>query len=68
MKKIGILAMGFGILAACNNSANLQNETDSLGKKVDSESRKVWDSGKKDVKELKERIEKEFKKKDSANK
>jgi hypothetical protein len=31
-------------------------------------SKKVWDSGKKNVKELKEKIEDQFKKKDSAGK
>ena len=57
-----------GILTACNNTATLENKADSLGKKVDSFSRKVWDSGKQDVKELKEKIEDQFKKKDTAGK
>ena len=65
MKKIGIL-MGLGILTACNNTATLENKADSLVKKADSASEKVWDSGKKDVKELKDKIEDQFKKKDSA--
>ena len=66
MKKLGILVC-LGILTACNNTATLENKADTLGKKVDSVSRKLWDSGKKDVKELKEKIEDQFKK-DSANK
>ena len=60
--------MGLGILSACNNTATLEPKADSLAKKVDSLSKKVWDSGKRDVRELKEKIDKEFKKKDSANK
>jgi chaperonin cofactor prefoldin len=67
MKKLGIL-MSLGLLIACNNTATLENKADSLGKKVDSLSQKAWDSGKKDVKELKEKIEDQFKKKDSADK
>jgi chaperonin cofactor prefoldin len=68
MKKIGILVVVLGILSACNNTATLETKADSLGKQVDSVSKKVWDSGKKEVKELKEKIEKEFKKNDSASK
>ena len=60
--------MGLGILSACNNTATLETKADSLGKEVDSLSKKVWDSGKRDVRELKEKIEKTFKKKDSTNK
>jgi len=66
MKKLGIL-LSLGILTSCNNTATLENKADTLGKKVDSVSKRLWDSGKKDVKELKEKIEDQFKK-DSANK
>jgi len=66
MKKLGIL-LSLGILTSCNNTATLENKADTLGKKVDSVSKRLWDSGKKDVKELKEKIEGQFKK-DSANK
>ena len=55
------------LVAACNHSGTIENKADSLGKKVDSLSQKVWDSGKKDIKELKEKIENEFKN-DSAKK
>lgn len=68
MKKIWIGALGLGILSACNNTASLENKADSLGHKVDSVSKRVWDSGKEDVKELKNKIEDQFKKKDSASK
>ena len=66
MKKLGIL-MSLWMLTACNNSGTIENKADSLGKKVDSLSQKVWDSGKKDIKELKEKIEDQFKN-DSAKK
>jgi len=68
MKKQGVLVMGLGMLTACNNTGTLENKADSLGKKVDSLSQKVWDSGKKDVNELKEKIEGQFRKMDSAEK
>ena len=66
MKKLGIL-LSLGILTSCNNTATLENKADTLGKKVDSISKRLLDSGKKDVRELKEKIEDQFKK-DSANK
>jgi hypothetical protein len=68
MKKIGILLVGLMILTACNNTATLENKADSLGKKVDSIGNKVWDSVKAGSKELKERIENQFEKKDTAEK
>jgi hypothetical protein len=67
MKKLGVLMLSLELVAACNNSGTIENKADSLGKKVDSLSQKVWDSGKKDIKELKEKIENEFKN-DSAKK
>jgi hypothetical protein len=67
MKSLLIL-MGLGVLSACNNTATLENKADSLIKKVDSSSRKVWDSAKQGAKELKENIKGQFKNKDSANK
>jgi hypothetical protein len=68
MKKIGVLVVVLGILTACNNTASLENKADSLGKKVDSVGNKVWDSVKAGSKELKERIENQFEKKDTADK
>ena len=59
--------MSLWMLTACNNTSTLENKADSLVKTVDSESERVWDSGKKDVKELKEKIKDQFKK-DSASK
>lgn len=53
---------------ACNNSTNLDNKADSLGKKVDSFSKNVWDSTKKEAKELKEKINDQLNDKDSAKK
>jgi hypothetical protein len=67
MKKALIL-MGFGVFAACNNSASLENKADSLGKEADSFSQKVWDSTKKEAKELKEGIKDQFSNRDSASK
>jgi hypothetical protein len=67
MKKLGILMLSVEMVSACNNSGPIENKADSLGKKVDSLSQKVWDSGKNDIKELKKKIEDQFKK-DSANK
>ena len=55
------------MLMACNNTATLENKADSVAKHVDSASERLWDSGKKDVKELKEKIKGEFKK-DSVTK
>ncbi|HEY6955543.1 MAG TPA: hypothetical protein VI385_09880 [Flavisolibacter sp.] len=66
MKKLGILLI-LGMLMACNNTSTLENKADSLAKHVDSASERLWDSGKKDVKELKEKIKGEFKK-DSVTK
>lgn len=66
MKKIGILMVGLGILSGCNNTASLENKADSLGKKVDSIGNRVWDSVKAGSKELKEKIEDQFEKKDTA--
>ena len=61
MKKLVFLWI-LGMLMACNNTATLENKADSLAKHVDSTSERLWDSGKKDVKELKEKIKGEFKK------
>jgi hypothetical protein len=66
MKKTGVLVMGMTMFLGCNNSSTLENKADSLGKEVDSSSERTWDSGKKDMKELKERIEDRFNEKDSA--
>jgi len=68
MKKLGILMLSLEIVSACNNSGNVENKADSLGKGIDSLSQKVLDSGRKDVKQLKEKIEDQFKKQDSAKK
>ena len=68
MKKIGTLMVSMVVFCACNNSANLENKADSMGEKVDSFSKKVWDSTKKEAKELNEKINEEFKNKDSAKK
>ena len=68
MKGFGGLVMMIGILIACNNSATLKNTADSLGKEVDSLGSKVWDSVKKDSRELKENIENQLEKKDTADK
>jgi hypothetical protein len=56
------------VLTACNNSASVENQADSLSREIDSFGNKVWDSTKKGAKELKDRIEEKFEKKDSATK
>lgn len=66
MKKLGFLSI-LAMLMACNNTATLENKADSLAKHVDSAGEKLWDSGKKDVKQLKEKIKDQFKK-DSVTK
>lgn len=68
MKKSWVLILTLAFLTACNNSGNIENKADSLSREVDSFGKKVWDSTKKGAKELKDRIEDEFKKKDSAQK
>ena len=68
MKKIGILMVTLGFFTACNNTATLENKADSLGKHVDSVGNRVWDSVKVGSKELKERIENQFEKKDTVEK
>ena len=66
MKKLWISA-SLTMLMACNNSGTVENKADSLAKKVDSTGERLWDSGKKDVKQLTEHIEDQYKK-DSVNK
>ena len=68
MKGFGVLVVMIGTLTACNNSSTLENTADSLGKKVDSFGNKVWDSVKQDSRELKEKIENQLEKKDTADK
>lgn len=60
--------VGLLILSACTNTATLENKADSLGKKVDSIGNRVWDSVKAGSRELKEKIENQFEKKDTADK
>jgi len=68
MKKIGFLMVAVGVLSACNNKATLENKADSLAKKVDSFSKNVWDSAKKEADKLEEKVRDKFDKKDSAKK
>ena len=66
MKKLGFLWI-LAMMMACNNTTTLENKADSLARHVDSASERLWDSGKKDVKELKDKIKDQFKK-DSVTK
>ncbi len=62
-----LLIMISGILVSCNESDSTENRADSLTKKVDSVAQNVWDSGKQDLKNLKDRIQNELGNKDSID-
>lgn len=59
-----IIALG---TVSCNNSTTVEQKADSVVKTVDTVSKKVWDSAKQDMKELKNKVEDKFKK-DSTDK
>jgi hypothetical protein len=66
MKKVVILVTWLIIYASCNNAATLENKADSLEKQADSTGNRVSDSVKQGRTELKEKIENQFDKKDTA--
>jgi len=67
MKRGWLFLMALAVFTACNNTAEIKNEADTLVKKVDSLGEKVWDSGKVKMKNLKDDIKEKLEKKDSAN-
>ena len=52
---------------SCNNSTTVEQKADSLSRKIDTAGKKVWDSAKQEMKELKDKVEDKFRK-DSAGK
>lgn len=67
MKKRWFFLAILAVCTACNNTAEIKNEADTLIDKADSLGEKVWDSGKVKMKNLKEDIKKTFDKKDSVS-
>lgn len=59
--------MVLAVFTACNNTAEIKKEADTLVKQADSLGEKLWDSGKVKMKNLKDDIKKTFDQKDSAN-
>ena len=68
MKTVFSLLAILAIFSACNNAATIEKKADSVSKKIDTFAQKVLDSGKKDLKDLKIKIQNQFDKKDSATK
>lgn len=62
------LTMILTLLSACNNSASIENQADSLGKKIDSFGKDALDSGKVKMRNLKKTIQEKLGKKDSSDK
>jgi hypothetical protein len=54
MKKGCLLLVVSGFLFACNDSASVNINIDSTGKKFENKAEKVWDSTKEGLKDLKE--------------
>lgn len=66
MKRGWFLFLGLAIFSACNNTATLEKKADSISNKIETFGKKVLDSGKKDMKNLKNKIHDQFFQKDSA--
>ena len=66
MKKMWSLAMISVVLLACNAEGSNKKSLDSLQNKIDSVAERSWDSGKKDLKTLKDRIREKLDVKDSV--
>lgn len=67
MKKMWWLAMVSAVLLACSEGVSNRQSLDSLQNKVDSVAERTWDSGKKDLKNLKDRIQDKLTPKDSLD-
>jgi hypothetical protein len=68
MKKLGILMLVGVVVSSCNGGTNVTIKVDSLGSKLDTMAKKAWDSTKKGVKNLEDKLDEKFEKKDSSNK
>ena len=55
-------------MSSCNGGTNVTIKVDSLGNKLDTIAKKAWDSTKKGVKNLEEKLDEKFEKKDSSGK
>jgi hypothetical protein len=62
MKKVGFLMIMAGFLAACSNSEPVKVDLSKAGKKFDSSAGRIWDSTKREAKELGEKIKDKVKK------
>jgi hypothetical protein len=68
IQKLWVLALISAVLAGCNAGESSQNRQDSLEKKVDSESNRVWDSAQKELKKQKDSIREKLGSSDSLRK
>jgi len=68
MKKLGFLVLVIVIMSSCNGGTNVTIKVDSLGSKLDTLAKKAWDSTKKGVKNLEDKLDEKFEKKDSSGK
>lgn len=69
MKNIWILGLAALVFSACNNSGSeVKINIDSVGKKFDKAAEKTWDSTKKNLKNLKNKIKNKLEDKDSTDK
>jgi hypothetical protein len=66
MKKGWVLVMVVAGFCGCNNSSPSKQAADSLDKSIDDRFNRVADSAKKNLKNLKDRIEKKIEDRDSS--
>jgi hypothetical protein len=66
MKKLGLLVLVVVAMSSCNGGTNVTIKVDSLGNKLDTIAKKAWDSTKKGVKNLEDKLDEKFEKKDSS--
>jgi hypothetical protein len=67
MKRMWPLVLVLVMMSACNNSAEVTVKVDSLGRKLDTIAKNAWDSTKKGVRNLEEKINEKLDKNDSAD-
>lgn len=65
LKRTKLAGAGLAMVAlttvSCNNSTRVEQKADSVVRTVDTQSKKVWDSARQDLKELKNKVEDKFK-------
>ncbi|HEX6334349.1 MAG TPA: hypothetical protein VFZ78_08985 [Flavisolibacter sp.] len=67
--RIALVMLLMFVVAGCNDrSTSAESKIDSIGKKFDSTAERVWDSTKEKAKDIRDRIENRFDKKDSVQK